>query len=134
MQNFFSRHLLLPFVLQGWEEIWVWLIRNRVLRVQLMFVRFKSSGNQTGFNRQTPGNRFGRLTWARDRSSISDRSIPMRSCFADWVNWTSSISICYAFLCVFCILIRINWFGSTGSDRLGANGSISPTGLSTFDV
>ena len=54
---------------------WVWLIRNRVLRVQPVFVRFKSSGNQTGFNRRKPGNRFGRLTWAYDRSIPKTRPI-----------------------------------------------------------
>ena len=78
-----------------------------------MFDRFKSTGNQSRYNRRKPRNWFGRLTWARDRSSISDRSIPMRSGFADRVNWTSSISICYAFLCVLHIdqdrLVRIDW-------------------------
>ena len=54
---------------------WVWLIKNQVLRVQLVFVWFKSSRNQTGFNWRKPRNRFGRLTWARDRSIPKTRPI-----------------------------------------------------------
>ena len=33
-----------------------------------MFGRFKSSGNQTEYNRKKPGNRYGILIWARDQS------------------------------------------------------------------
>ena len=40
-----------------------------------MFGRFKSSGNQTGYNRRKPENRFGKLTWARDQSVYNSRSV-----------------------------------------------------------
>ena len=42
-----------------------------------MFDRFKSSGNQTGYNRRKSGNRFGILTWARDRSVYNSRLIDL---------------------------------------------------------
>ena len=42
-----------------------------------------------------------------DRSIIRDRSICMKSTFADRVKWTRSISICFEFY-LFCIMIRID--------------------------
>ena len=78
---------------------WVWLIRIRVLRVQLMFVRFKLSGNQTGFNRwknqeidldDLPGHGI-------DRSRRCDRLTEVGSSLCDWLTWAWSISICSAY-------------------------------------
>ena len=65
---------------------WVWLIKNQVLRVQLVFVWFKSSRNQTGFNWRKPRNRFGRLTWARDRSIPKTRPIDRSGIELLWLN------------------------------------------------
>ena len=72
-----------------------------------MFVRFKSSENQTGFNRRKLGNRFGGLTWSRDRSipktrpidQSGNRLIEMESSFCDQLTWAGSMSICSAYFC-----------------------------------
>ena len=82
------------------RQKWVWLIRNRVLRVQLMVVRFKSSENQTGFDRRKPENRFGKLIWHMiDRSRWRNRSIEVGSSFCDRLTWAWSISICSVYFC-----------------------------------
>ncbi|WZZ34718.1 hypothetical protein YC2023_018119 [Brassica napus] len=56
-------------------------------------------GSHTGFNRRKPGNRFGRLTWARDRSIPKTRPIEVGSSFCDRLTSAWSISICSAYFC-----------------------------------
>ena len=73
-----------------------------------MFGRFRSSGNQTRYNRKNQEIDLEYLSGDEiDRSIIRDRSICMKSTFADQVKWTRSIGICSAFF-LFCIMIWID--------------------------
>ena len=73
-----------------------------------MFARFKSSGNQTWYNRRKPGNRFGILTWAQDRSVYNSRSVVLYD--IDLCRSSEMYQVDQYMLRVFlfCIMIRID--------------------------
>ena len=73
-----------------------------------MFGRFKSSGNQTGYNRRKPGNRFGILTWARDRSVYNSRSVDLYEIDLCRSSEMDQVDQYMLRVFLFCIMIKID--------------------------
>ena len=94
-----------------------------------MFGRFKRIGNQIGYHRRKPENRFWILTWAQYRSVYNSRSVDLYEIHLCWSSEIDQVDQYMLRVFLFCIMIM-----NDRSVRPCNFGSINPAWLNPLFI